>query len=48
VFVDKVVLAPSAPSYTITQLEARPYEIFVQQTRQGPSGRRIVEGTPLP
>jgi len=47
VFVDKVVLAPSARSYTISQLEARPYEIFVQQTRQGPFGRRIVEGTPL-
>jgi alpha-tubulin suppressor-like RCC1 family protein len=43
----RVKLAPAARSYTVSGLEARPYEIAVQQIK-GSFGRRVVEGTPLP
>jgi alpha-tubulin suppressor-like RCC1 family protein len=43
----RVKLAPGARSYTASGLEARPYEIAVEQI-QGTFGRRVLEGTPLP
>jgi alpha-tubulin suppressor-like RCC1 family protein len=43
----QVKLAPAARSYTVSNLEVRPYEITVQQIK-GTFGRRAVEGTPLP
>jgi alpha-tubulin suppressor-like RCC1 family protein len=46
VFSTRTVLASAARSYTISALEPRPYEVLVQQSQQGPFGRRIVEGTP--
>jgi alpha-tubulin suppressor-like RCC1 family protein len=43
----RVRLAPSTRSYTVSGLEARPYEIAVEQIK-GSFGRRVVMGTPLP
>jgi alpha-tubulin suppressor-like RCC1 family protein len=43
----RVKLAPATRSYTVSNLEVRPYEVAVQQI-QGPFGRRAVEATPLP
>jgi alpha-tubulin suppressor-like RCC1 family protein len=47
-FRPKVKLPASARSYTVTGLEARPYEVVVQQKVGGTFGRVLVEGTPLP
>src|SRR6185437_1955726 len=43
----RVKLAPATRSYTVSGLEARPYEIAVEQVK-GSFGRRVVAGTPLP
>jgi alpha-tubulin suppressor-like RCC1 family protein len=40
-------LAPAARSYTVPDLEVRPYEVAVEQIN-GNFGRRVVVGTPLP
>jgi hypothetical protein len=42
----RVKLAPATRSYTVSGLEARPYEIAVEQIKGG-FGRRVVVGTPL-
>lgn len=47
VTVVRVKLAPAARSYTVPDLEVRPYEVAVEQIK-GSFGQRVVVGTPLP